>query len=448
MFRTFTWSVGWRIALLVLGSVGAFYAFFIEKRVLLAALGAVVVIMIGVNLHRFVNDTNRRLTRFLESVRYSDFAVRFSNRAEKGAIFEELDQNFNEVLEAFRQTRAEKEANLLFLNTLVQNLSTGLLAFDGRENLLLSNTAAFQLLGIYRLNNLAELPAAHKPLRDFVGQLKKKEKLLYQPETGRQIAVQGVRLDLQGRQIRLFTLQNIHPELQQKELDAWRNLTRVLRHEIMNSVTPIVSVIETMREIVKNDFSTTDSRTQDARADLEEALEIVAARSRGLVKFVDAYRSFSNVPEPKKVEISVEKLIDSIVQLVGPDFKKAGILLEKNVVLPDMKLMADPEQLEMVLLNLLKNARQSFGPTSFSSEKTVKISAGLDGKNRPFMEVSDNGRGIEPELLDEIFIPFFTTKPDGTGVGLSISKQIMQLHGGDISVRSEAGRGTVFVLFL
>ncbi len=310
--RTFSWSAGWRIGLLILAALASYHCFFVQKQHLLAGLLAVAAVAAAGSLWRLVHDTNRRLTRFLESVRFSDFAIRFSPATGKGEDFEALNSEFNEVLGAFRQTRAEKEANLVFLNALVQNLATGVLVFDGRDSLLHSNSAAFQLLGTYRLRHLGELPPEHRPLREFVSNLKKKEKLLYHPEAGRQIAVQGHRLDLQGRQVRLLTLQNIHPELQQKELAAWRDLTRVLRHEIMNSVTPIVSVVETAREMVASDFSTNELR---ALADLREALDLVAARSRGLVAFVDAYRSFTSLPKPKMEEIEVEKLVHTVCQL-------------------------------------------------------------------------------------------------------------------------------------
>jgi Signal transduction histidine kinase involved in nitrogen fixation and metabolism regulation len=390
------------------------------------------------SLFRYVNDTNRRLARFFESVRYSDFAIRFAASKEKGDSFAEVNRQFNEVLEAFRQTRAEKEANLLFLNTIVQHLSAGILVFDAQSGVLVSNSAAFQLLGVYRLHHLNDLPDRHRALSQFVHLLQAKGKMLYQPEAGRQLAVQGVSVSLQGRAVRLLTLQNIHPELQRKEVDAWRNLTRVLRHEIMNSVTPIVSLVETAQDIVQQDLP-----QNDAAADLAEALEVVAARSRGLVNFVEAYRSFSAVPQPSPQSFLAKNLLDRAVQLTQTENKNAGINLAVFVQPEDLRLNADAGQIEMILLNLLKNAREAFGS---SAAPEILLRAGADGKGRPFIEVEDNGPGIPPELLDEIFIPFFTTKTEGTGVGLSISKQIMQLHGGDIRVSTSPSGGARFVL--
>ncbi|MCW5922835.1 MAG: histidine kinase [Saprospiraceae bacterium] len=457
MFRSYPVVLAWRVALLTLLIAGA--AFFIAQQekgwFLPFALSALAALVAAFSLFRYVNDTNRRLARFFESVRYSDFAIRFSSGKEKGDSFAEVNRQFNEVLEAFRQTRAEKEANLLFLNTIVQHLSTGLLAFDTHMNVLISNNAALQLLGVYRLHHLNDLPERHKSLAQFVQKLNTKGKILYQPETGQQLSVQGVSVNLQGRAVRLLTLQNIHPELQRKEVDAWRNLTRVLRHEIMNSVTPIVSLVETAQDIVEHDMP-----NHPAAGDLAEALEVVAARSRGLVQFVEAYRSYTSIPQPRLADISAKSLLDRVVAMMVADDKNTSIHIETSTHPENLQLRADAGQLEMVLLNLVKNAceaitqqranpplsEQEANHSQSEGEQRIVLRASADTKGRPFIEVEDTGPGIPPELLEEIFIPFFTTKPTGTGVGLSISRQIMQLHGGDIRASSSSGGGARFVL--
>ncbi len=316
-------------------------------------------------------------------------------------------------------------------------------------NVLVSNNAAFQLLGVYRLHHLHDLPERHKVLIQFVQNLTSKGKVLYQPESGRQLSVQGVSVNLQGRAVRLLTLQNIHLELQRKEVDAWRNLTRVLRHEMMNSITPIVSLVETAQDIVRHDLPQSESAT-----DLAEALDVVATRSRGLVNFVEAYRSFTSVPQPKLDDFSARQLLDRVVSLSAAEYKALNVRIESFVQPDHLRLRADAGQLEMVLLNLVKNAVEAMGahanqtPLSAGggTPHRITLRAGADAKSRPFVEVEDNGPGIPPELLDEIFIPFFTTKPTGTGVGLSISKQIMQLHGGDVRVSTAVGSGARFVL--
>ena len=444
--RAFTFSLAWRIGLLTILPILAGWLLWKDGPAILAVLLIGAAITVGYNLFHYVNDTNRRLARFFESVRYSDFAIRFASGKERGDSFEAVNRQFNEVLEAFRQTRAEKEANLLFMNTIVQHLGTGVLAFDAQNGVLLSNNAAFQLLGLYRLHHLHDLPQQHVVLIQFVQNLHSKGKLLYQPEAGRQISVQGVSLNLQGRAVRLLTFQNIHIELQRKELDAWRDLSRVLRHEIMNSVTPIVSLIETMQDIVRLDLKPV--APPDATSDLEEALGVVAARSRNLMDFVDAYRSFSAIPVPKLADISAKSLLDNVSALIMADQKNNPVNIEVFVVPETLRLQADAGQLEMVLLNLVKNAREAYSAMAKDrpDENRILLRAGADTKGRAFIEVEDNGPGIDASMLEEIFIPFFTTKVTGTGVGLSISKQIMQMHGGDIRVSTVLGRGARFVL--
>ena len=451
--RRFILGISWRVAVLTALILAASWAAVGEAGTWLgAALIFGLALGMVFNLHYYVTDANRKISRFLESVRYSDFAVRYATSNAKGETFAELNRQFNEVLEAFRQARAEKEANLQFLHTIVQHLSTGVLAFDQTGNLLLSNTAAFQLLGIYRLRQITDLPDNHRELAQLLRNLKSKGKALYQPEPGRQLAVQGAALVLRGQPVRLVTLQNIFPELQSKELEAWQNLTRVLRHEIMNSVAPIASLIGTMQTIVKEELPrNTDNAA--ALTDLDEALDLVADRSRGLMNFVDAYRQFSAVPKPKLAEFRVKKLLEKIAQLLGPGLKNAGIALETQLEPDDLMLTADPEQIEMILINLVKNAREAIETAAGGRRpgiphppSLIRIKSGISEKNRVFIEVADTGTGIDPQLMEEIFIPFFTTKESGTGVGLSLSKQIMQLHGGNIRVASTPGEGARFVL--
>ncbi len=440
--RIFALQLAWRILVIVALVVAGTLVLLQEKIQywqMIVLFGGLLAICYS--LFKYVSDTNRRLTRLFESIRYSDFAVRFSVQEEKGAGFGELSRELNDVLEAFRQTRAEKEANHLFMNAIVQHLSAGILAFDMNNNLIISNNSAFQLLGVYRVNNIHDLPENHQPLAQFVGELKGKGKMLYQPEPGRQISVQGVSLSLQGRNVRLFTLQNIHPELQRKELDAWQNLTRVLRHEIMNSVTPIVTLIETMKDIVR-----TDLPPDSATADLEEALDIVGSRSRSLMDFVEAYRSYSSIPAPKPEKVQVSKIIERASTLVAADIKQLGIIFKTKPTDDKLSFVVDPGQIEMVLINLLKNAREAFDGWRHDGTPTIILSATSDARGQIHIHVEDNGPGIEEDLQEEIFIPFFSAKVTGTGVGLSISKQIMQLHGGDIRVVSVPGKGARFEL--
>jgi two-component system, NtrC family, nitrogen regulation sensor histidine kinase NtrY len=210
----------------------------------------------GVNLYTYTTGINRKLTYFLESVRYSDFAVGFNADSQLGPSFSQVNQQFNEVLEAFRQARAEKEANLQYLNTIVQHVSVGLLAFDATGQVELVNQAALRLLDTYRLRTLTDLAAQYPDLPARLTGPDRQAAFAYTTANSNDLAVRTTDVRLRGRLITLVSLQNIRSELQQKEVDAWQNLTKVLRHEIMNSVTPLVSLTGTMQAILNDEPKT------------------------------------------------------------------------------------------------------------------------------------------------------------------------------------------------
>jgi two-component system, NtrC family, nitrogen regulation sensor histidine kinase NtrY len=439
-YRRFSYALLWRVIGLALALAVAFYGIF-DHNTSLVLLGLASVAFTFYRLYRYVNDTNRRLARFFETVRFADFSVRFSKEQFKGDAFAAVNQEFNVVLEAFRKARAEKEANLLFLNAIVQHLVSGILVFDANGQVLTSNTAAFQLLGVYRLTRWDQLPETHQPLLEFIQSLHQRGKLLYQPEPGRQLAIQGIQIMLQGRTVRLFTLQNIHTELQSKEVDAWRDLTRVLRHEMMNSVAPIVSLVETMQDIVQHDLP-----EHTAKNDLAEALEVVYSRSRDLMTFVQAYRTFTSIPEPQLAPVVLKKCIEQTLRLVSREMQQDAVQCTTVVTPEDLTIQSDAGQLEMVLLNLLRNAREALTQPNGPPLRKVMVTAGINTRQRPFIEISDNGPGIDPKVIHDVFIPFFTTKSTGSGIGLSVSRQIIQLHGGDLRVSSTLGQGAVFTI--
>ncbi len=414
------------------------------NRVAWISFGSIALTWQTISLYTYVTSINRKLTRFLESVRYSDFAIAFKSDNELGESFKDLNAQINEVLDAFRQARAEKEANLQYLNTIVQHVSVGLLSFDTVGNVELVNQAALRLLGIYRLRQLSELQAAHPALVALFQGTGRSEPTVYQTQERTELSVRCTAVRLRGRQVTLVSLQNIHPELQRKELEAWQNLTNVLRHEIMNSVTPIVSLVGTMQQIVDSELTgmtQTDSVTESI-SDLRMALSTIENRGRGIMRFVDAYRHFTTIPQPRLADVSVEHLLKTVLALVQPDFQRRQITVPPLVVSPPLTILADADQIEMVLLNLIRNAIESMIDWP---DPAIWIDARASD-NRVGIRVRDNGPGIEPEALEKIFIPFFTTKKTGSGIGLSLSRQIMQLHGGQLTVESSPGQGSTFTL--
>jgi two-component system nitrogen regulation sensor histidine kinase NtrY len=430
-----------RLLLLAATMAGGMWLWYNAIPAMAFVLIPVIVIQI-IGIYHYLNRVNRKLTLFLESIRYEDFSIRFSADNKLGKSFQALNHQFNEVLEAFRQTRAEKEANLKYIDTIVQHINIGVLSFDMEGKIELINPAAFRLLGIYRLRNIGELKTLHPGLADLLMGLHSGNKILYRTQQEQQLSIHAATVRLQGRLVKLISLQNIHSELQQKELEAWQNLTKILRHEIMNSVTPIVSLIGTMREIVDLDIAP-DMQHPEAIADLREALETVESRSKGIMNFVNAYRDYTTLPKPQFTTVNVKTLINSVSNLLQPELKQAGISYHENIQSNTMELHADIAQLQMVLINLVKNAMDAL---EARQQPVIHLNAFINNLQQICIEVTDNGPGIDSDAMDKIFIPFFTTKKKGSGIGLSLSQQIIQLHGGQLKVSSPNEKGTTFYI--
>lgn len=409
--------------------------------------GIAVVILVSMQIYGmyyYMNRVNRKLTLFLESIRYEDFSIRFSADNKLGKSFSALNHQFNEVLEAFRQTRAEKEANLKYIDTIVQHISIGVLSFDTEGRIELINPAAFRLLDIYRLRNVTELKNAHPGLAELLLQVHSGNKLLYRTRQEQQLSIQATSVRLQGRLVKLISIQNIHAELQQKELEAWQNLTKILRHEIMNSITPIVSLISTMQDIVEQDILP-DSREPEAIADLQEALETIKSRSKGIMNFVNAYRDYTTLPKPQFTKVSIKDLLMSVSSLLMADLRQSHIDYHYTVESSSAEIHADVAQLQMVLINLIRNAMDALENVP---EPMIAVKAILSTGNQVIITVTDNGPGIDADAINKIFIPFYTTKKKGSGIGLSLSQQIIQLHRGQLKVSSTTNAGTTFSVIL
>ena len=446
----FAFGIGWRIVgIVVLTGAGVMlYVRLVSPFWLLPLV--LFQLSLCINLYQYVTGLNRKLTRFLESVRYADFAVAFRADSNYGPSFRNLNDQFNEVLGAFRQARSEKETSLHYVNTIVQHVSVGLLTFDAAGQVELVNQTALRLLGIYRLRLLSDLDATHPGLTDLLRPATgPSAPVLYEMDSNQELSIRCTVVRLRGRLVTVASLQNIRTELQQRELQAWQNLTKVLRHEIMNSITPIVSLAGTMRDIVEIDLmgkAVEEKTTAQLSAfssplnDLREALTIIEQRGEGIMQFVDAYRHFTTIPQPVFGQVSVGHLLRRVAQFVQPDVQLHRIRLTTGAT--DLTIRADAGQIEMVLINLLKNAIESLDNTP---DPTIHVEAAPAGPH-VVVRVSDNGPGIEPEALEQIFIPFYTTKKTGSGIGLSLSRQIMQLHGGQLTAESEPGQGSQFQL--
>ena len=406
-------------------------------------------ILIAVQVYfliRTLDRTNREIASFLSSIKYDDFTTTYPS-AGRGRSMNELYNEFNSVIRKFREIRAEKEANYHYFRTIVQHVAIGLVTFNKLGEIQIINSAAKKLLGVESLNSIFELSKVSPKLVESLVKLKTGGSALIElthEGTRTQLSIYVIELVLRGEEFKLVSVQNIQSELEEKEMDAWQNLIRVLTHEIMNSVTPLSSLANTVEVNLVDNIEDNVPIEKEELEDIYLAVQTIKRRSEGLIRFVSDFRNLTRIPEPKIQEIEIQKVIDHIKVLLSHDMKARKIDFVVSIVPKTLKIHVDKELIDQVLINLIQNAMHALEETE--GEKMIIVNAYVNEYGRPTMKIRDNGSGIDEEALGKIFIPFFTTKKQGSGIGLSLSKQIMRKHGGAITVRSVIGEGTEFTL--
>ncbi len=445
ILRDFRFRVAFRVVLI--GLVMSLFVYMINHANMVFAAMLTGLIILGqlLELYNFTSQTNRKLTRFLESVKYSDFISGFTADNKLGASFRDLNAEFNEVLEAFRKARSEKEEHWQYLNTVVQQVRTGILSFDPDGNVQLINANARRFMGVTTIKNINELKEKNPDLLRAINEVGPGKSTLFKSNQEFLLTIQATELRIRGNTMKLLTLQNIQSELQQQEIEAWQNLTRVLRHEIMNSITPISSLTSTLREILDHDMTRKEEHyelKEEGADDLREGLSTIENRSKGLIKFIDAYREYTSLPQPKIKTVMIRPFIERVSQLMRTEIKKTTIELTCTCESEYLTVQADEEMIEQVLINLVKNSLEALHDTP---QGKITVHGYYTGTHIA-IEVTDNGPGIIREAMNRVFVPFFTTKKSGSGIGLSLSRQIMQMHNGNLTVTSEPGVKTVFTM--
>jgi len=448
VYKRFRFICVFRILILALSIVAFFLLLF--KTELFAALfitGILIVFQIY-SLIRYVEKTNRDLSRLFESIKYADFSQTFKDE-KLGKSFTELRNTFEEVTDAFRKTRAEKEEHYRYLQTVVQHIGIGLIAFQPNGEVELINTAAKKLLNIPHLKNIQSLTSFNLQLVETLFKLKPREKALIKVEYNNELfhlALYATEFKLRGKDFTLVSIQNIHSEIEETEIMAWQKLIRVLTHEIMNSITPISSLASTINDLISESnlvIRQDNEENKETVEDIHSAINTIQKRSQGLMHFVDAYRNLTLIPKPNFQIFSVNDLLKRIGNLMKTNIKQKNIIFKTTTRPENLSLTADPELVEQVLINLTLNALQAVDGIE---KPRIDLVAELDSQSRIIIQVKDNGVGIPEENREKIFIPFFSTKEGGSGIGLSLSRQIMRLHQGSIGLHSEPGEGTIFTL--
>ncbi|NVJ99853.1 MAG: PAS domain-containing protein [Alphaproteobacteria bacterium] len=396
---------------------------------------------------RFVSKTNAEVSRFLEAARYADFSQRF-NLHGLGAGFGELGDTFSDILQRFQSVRAGQEEELRHLKALVEHVPVPLLSLHGDGAITLWNNAARRLFGSAHVTRLADLTQFGDAFAKDLEQVHpgKRHLTAFRIDgTEQQLAVAATQIIISGKAEKLVSLQDIQSELDLAQLQAWQDLVRVLTHEIMNSITPVASLAKTAVDLVDDAAGkvTENPEVVDELKDVKDAVNTVARRSDSLMQFVSSYRRLTRLPPPEKSLIRLDSLFKDVCSLSTQKWEEKGLRLVTHIEPSELDVTADRDMIEQVLINMLRNAEQALGEADGA---TVWLSARLNKRGRVVIEMADNGPGIPAEIARKIFVPFFTTKREGSGVGLALTRQVMIAHGGSVTLNEREGGGAKFSL--
>lgn len=376
----------------------------------------------GIHLYYIQMKQLQMMRRLTDSLRYNDMTQAF-RPPYKNKLMTEMAVELSETLQAFRARLLEEEVKHQYYESLLNKVDTAVLVTDMSGRIEWLNRAATAQLG-----QDPQLPAELLNLPSGETQVMR----IHRNGATLEMAVATTLFVARGMERRLISLKNIHSVLERNEMEAWQKLIRVLTHEIMNSITPIISLSETLSErgipklLGEKEYSI-----------MLQAMQTIHRRSKGLLEFVENYRRLTRIPTPVCTKVSITELCMDLKKLFPEEY------IHFEIPSSDLTLYIDRAQIEQVLINLLKNAREACGR---QSDKDIRVEVIISPAGNKLLTVSDNGEGILPDVLDKIFVPFFTTKTSGSGIGLSLCKQIMTLHEGSINVKSESGKGSKFIL--
>jgi len=441
VFRSFRLNVTFRVILVSLNLLALNITMARNLYFGSAILAALIIIQV-IALIRYLERINRRLARLFESIQYGDFSAGFAGDT-AGKSFTELSRSFNTVIDRFRELSAEKEEQRRYLQSVVRHVGMGVIVFRKDGEVEMINSAAKSIFDIPVLRNIDSLSDSSPELPDVIREIAPGESRVVKAASAgnpAQLIIHASELRLKQRTLKLLTVQNIRAELEANEMEAWQNLIRVLTHEIRNSLAPISSLASSVESMLESSGGNSSDEAEENAEDIKLALKTIRKRSEGLLRFTDAYRSLTSIKKPEYKRFRVAELLMRVRQLSSETLEGSGIRLSSSIEPEGLELTADIQLVEQVLINLVLNGVEALEGTD---RGRIEIRALIDRRNRVVIQVEDNGRGISEDAGEKIFIPFFSTKKDGSGIGLSLSRQIMRLHEGELTAESAEGGPTV-----
>lgn len=436
-----------RVLFIVILSILLGYFILIEQFIRLSIICLLIIIVLTSNLASYINKTNRNIRFFFDSVRNDDSSISFPDNTGDPDL-NTLYQSMNRVNKQIQQLKIENRLQEQYFQRILEHLATGIITYNKNGFILHANSSALNLLSTDVLTHLKQIERIDQKLYQTIKNIKPFERRLIaikniQGEV--QLSLKSTSFTSKEDELIILSIQDIKNELDEKELESWMKLIRVLIHEIMNSITPITSLSESLSQIYcSGEMPVSPEQITDKTITTTlQGLNVIKKQGKGLMSFVESYRKLTRIPKPEKKFFRVSDLLNRVQILNNSLEKNSKLEVSYQLNEPALEIFADENLISQVLINLIKNAEEA---NENNPGGKIRITAGMGNDNNPEICIADNGPGISAENLEEIFVPFFSTRENGSGIGLSISRQIMGAHGGTLKVRSVPGTETVFCM--
>jgi len=450
-----------KLIVLFLTTVGLSYAIFLHSSLVFSLLIGLLLIVEAMDFVHFFDAQNRKLAFFFEAICNEDTTLIFSEQV-KDKSLRALHTSLNNLNRKISDIKIKNETNERFFRELIEHSTTGLMSVDQDGYVELINSSAKKYLGIVQLSNISLLHQKNPLLYDTITEILPGEKKTIKTMVAKEpvsLSVQSSELKFGDKTFKLISLQDIGHELEENEIDSWQKLIRVMTHEIMNSIAPITSLTQTLQHFFRADGvpKRPEAITESDISNTLEGLSVIKERGNGLIHFVDNYRKLAKVPKPVFAPLELKQWAHGIGLLFQPEFQNRDIHFSMYHDPSATTLLTDEKLLDQVMINLMTNAIDALSCLTSLDEADTRVEAShtpgkiqLTIRNTPSgnvqIELSDNGCGIDDSLLDRIFVPFFTTKEGGNGIGLSLSRQIVRKLNGKLFVHSVKNQGSRFVV--
>lgn len=426
------------------------FAFSFGKDITYSLISLFLLILLTVSFGIWLNRTNKKLAYFFSAVRNEDTSLFFP---ESGGFANEnlLNRSLNDLNTKLKNARINIELQETFYKSIMERISTGIISFYTNGVVGFINSEFKRMFGIDHISHINKLQNIDTKLVELLEKIGSGEQKRINVKVNHNLlslAVHSQTIIIQNREIKIVTLQDIKSELDMHEMDSWQKLIRILNHEIMNSVAPITSLSSTLSGfyLSGNDHIKPELITKKTISDTIRGLGIIEDHGKGLIHFVESYRSLTQLPKPELTRLNINEFFERIMILVNSGFDTDNYkneirpLITSSVTPDDLSLVADDRLLAQVFINVVKNSIEAFGKCK--EDDFISLSGSRDPDGRVVLTIKDNGPGMDAGTLEKIFVPFFTTKETGSGIGLSLSRQIIRIHNGNITCDSTPGEGT------